>query len=336
MNDILKELGRIYKNEVREEVIENDVVQQEYSELNKQKDSQGLVTCTVTGFKKSTSDINYFMVTIENCKRFTGLVKVDDVIRVEIIEIGKEDAADYIGRRLICRVKEVFEDTLNVILSRDFDDVVQAIKTKIDDTVATDTIIDGRISKYDMKKLLEVSEFPIVDARIVGFVKEASSVAVDIYELGLRGRIPLSLWDWSYKEESEIIEELKELTSVQVAVVGYTGSKNYKGRISYFICSKIIDPEEDIFYKIEKRFTQDSMIVVECVGIEDDYFWGRNDLFEGDIMCYYDDFKGKVNTVKLGERYLVRVKKVSERDRRFTCSFVKKLGEGPRKSLTEI
>jgi len=330
MKDVLKELEKVYSDDAKE-VVESDVVQYEFLELERLRNDQTFVVCTVTGFKKSASDNKYFMVTIENYKRFTGLVRVADVVRVEIEEIEKADAAGYIGRRLICRVKEVFKDTLNVILDREFDDVTQALKNEVDSAVTTGTIVDGKISKYDMKKLLEVVEFPVVEARVIGYVKGAASVVVDIYGLGIRGRVPLSLWDWSYMDEDDIVSELKGFTNIKVA-----GSKGYKSRISYFICSKIIEPEEDIFYKVEKRFTQDSMIAVECRSKESDYFWGRNSLFEGDIMCYYDDVKGNVNTVILGERYLVRVKKVSERDRRFTCSFVRKMDGPSGKSLMEI
>lgn len=335
MKNILEELARISNNEAKV-LVENDIVQHEYEELEKLKNNHGLVTCTITGYKKSTSDIKYFMVTIENFKRYTGLVKVDDVVRVEVVEIGKEDESDFVGRKLICRVKEVFIDTQNVILSRDFDDAVQAMKGAVDQIDDLCTVIDEKISKYDMKKLLEIVQYPLVDARVIGYIKEVSCVAVDIYGLGIKGRIPFSLWDWSFKNEEEIAEELKGLEYIKVAVVGYTNSTNYEGKVSYFICSKITNPEEDIFYKIEKRFTQESMIVVECVKREKNYFWGRNSLFEGDIICYYDDANGNVNKVDMGGKYLVRVKKVSEKDRKFTCSFVKKMEEAPKKSITEI
>lgn len=343
MKDILQELAALSNNE--EEKIEKDgIVQDEYNGLEGLKNSQSLANCTITGFKKSASDIMYFMVTIEGFKRYTGLVKVDDVIRVElgdiIKDIDNEKLHEYIGRKIICRVHEVFIDTLTVILSRDFEDVVRKMKEEID-FLDVEPINDSRISKYDMKKLLEVIEFPVVNARIIGYVKEVGGVMVDIYGLGIRGRISLPLWDWSYVNQEDILKELDSPECpeyIRVAVVGYANSSNYEGKISHFVCSKIINPRDDIFYRIEKRFTQDSVIVVECTGREENYFWGHNNLFEGDILCYYDDSEGNVSKDKVivGGKYLVRVKKVSEIDRKFTCSFVKRMDEAPKKNIMEI
>lgn len=344
MKDVLQELAVLSNKNEEEKMEKDEIVQDEYNGLERLKNSQSLANCTITGFKKSASDIMYFMVTVEGFKKYTGIVKVDDVIRVElgdiIKDIDNEQLHEYIGRKIICRVHEVFFDTLTVILSRDFEDVVRKMKEEID-FLDVEPINDSRISKYDMKKLLEVIEFPVVNARIIGYVKEVGGVMVDIYGLGIRGRISLPLWDWNYVNQDDVMKELDSPECpeyIKVAVVGYTNSSEYEGKIRHFICSKIINPRDDIFYRIGKRFTLDSMIAVECVKRDEKYFWGRNDLFEGDILCYYDDSEGNVNEDKVvvGGKYLVRVKKVSEIHRKFTCSFAKRIDETPKKNIMEI
>lgn len=332
MNKILEELTKKLNNVVDVE----DVVTDEFEKLETLKRNNTFVTCTITGYKKSSQDIQYFMVLIEDLKRYTGIVKIDDVLRNTTDKINDVNLDDYIGKEVICRIHEVFADTSTAIVSRNFDDIKLMLMGMVDKVDLEPNVRIGKLSKYDMKKLLTTVELPVVMAKVVEYVKEISCVVVDIYELGIRGRVPASLWDWSFISEDQMEADIKGKEYINVALLGYGHADKTEGKPLHFVCSRIISPENDIFYRIEKRFTVNSVIAVECEAAEEKYFWGRNELFEGNILCYYDDEHGNVNSVTVGEKYLVKVKKVSDLDRKFTCSFVKKMEVAAKKSITEI
>lgn len=222
-----------------------------------------------------------------------GIVKNEDVLGGETYNIRKRSV--HVGTSFLAVVKQVDRDSSTIYFSR-------------------------AMAKDAYQKLLRetLKEGMQVNARVRHVDSLNKRIYIDVEGCNLWGYIPINAWSHGFVYKPA--ETIKKNTIVSVIIKKHLLTSGNRKEV--FICSRkdaILNPWDNI----EKRFTRNSIVLVECVDLQPTKFFARiPDMpdFDLDVYCEYpdNDKKSEIEKIiiKLGHKYKVRVYDVSEADRK--------------------